>query len=217
MNRLVIRVSMLAAVLCMAPQAFSGPMAILSSPENLSNITVGEQVTIDVSISGLPVGTDFIFNLDTKILFPSAEFQPVPDTTSTSGLTTSYGSGSGSVFLYSSQPQAFNSTSSLNADNAIGIFNNSGSAPAISENGIYYSFTLKAIAAGTGSISFDPTAGANQYAADDTGFNYAPLPNNGSLAFTVSAVPEPSGLALGLLATLTGLTYAGYRRRKPAI
>ena len=44
---------------------------------------------------------------------------------------------------------------------------------------------LKAIAPGSGAISFDPTPGANEYAANETGFNYAPLNTNGNLSFTI--------------------------------
>jgi hypothetical protein len=65
---------------------------------------------------------------------------------------------------------------------------------------------------GSGSILFDPTPGANQYAADDTGFNFAPLPTGGPLAFTIASVPEPSSLSLGLVASLVGFGYALSRR-----
>ena len=212
MTRVLFSASMLAALMCVAPAVFAGPMATLSSPANLNNLTVGELVTINVNLSGLPVGTDFIFNLDTKVLFPSSSFQTVPDPTNTSGLTTNYGAGF--AFQYAGQPPAFYSTSSLNADNAVGIFNNTLTAPAISENGIYYSFTLEAIAPGSGSISFDPTPGANQYAADDTGFNYALLPTGGPLSFAITAVPEPSAFSLGIVATFVGLGCGWYRHRK---
>ena len=64
---------------------------------------------------------------------------------------------------------------------------------------------LKAIAPGSGAISFDPTPGANEYAANETGFNYAPLITNGNLSFTIgqASVPEPSSicmLAIGVAA-----------------
>ncbi len=62
-------------------------------------------------------------------------------------------------------------------------------------------------------MEFDSTPGANQYTADDTGFNFAPLPTGGPLFFTIAAVPEPSTLTLGLVASLLGLGYARSRRR----
>jgi hypothetical protein len=214
MSRLALSATMLAVLLSVAPETLAGPNVTLSSPDNLTNLTVGQQVTIDVNLQGLPVGTDFIFNLNTSVLFPSSQFQPVPDPSNTSGLTTNIGSGF--AFQFSNQPPNFYALSSLNAGNAIGIFDDQhpASSEAINENGLYYSFTLKAIATGSGSILFDPTPGANQYAADDTGFNFAPLPTGDPLSFNI--VPEPSSLSLGLVASLVGLGYAWRRRRKPA-
>lgn len=186
----------------------------LSSPSDLSALTVGQVVEIDLSLSGLPFPnnqTDFIFNLNTKILFDSSLFQPVLDSNSASGLTAVVAPGS--VFNNNVQGPLqianFNfqgikpdglPDSSLTSGAATGIFSqfpntNSG---AIGLNGLYYSFLLKAVGVGTGSIFFDPTPGANQYAANETSFNYAPLVTNGNLRFTISsaAVPEPSSICL---------------------
>ena len=206
----------LVILIVFAQESFAGPMVTLSSPDNLANLSVGEQVTIDVTLSGLPVGSDFIFNLNTSILFPSTLFQTVPNPGNSSGLTTSIGAGF--AFQFPDQPPNFYALSSLSAGNAVGIFNDQspGSSEAINENGIYYSFDLKAIAPGSGQILFDPTPGANQYAADDTGFNFAPLPTGPSLAFTIGAasVPEPSAFALGTVASLVGLGFTWCRRRR---
>ena len=178
---------------------------------------MGEQVTIDVTLQGLPVGTDFIFNLNTSVLFPSSQFQVVPDLSNTSGLTTGFGAGF--AFQFSDQPPNFYALSSLNAGNAIGIFNDQvpAASEAINENGLYYSFILKAIAPGSGSILFDPTPGANQYAADDTGFNFAPLPTGDPLPFVISSVPEPSSLSLSLIGFLVGLGCVWYHYRRTPI
>ena len=81
-----------------APEVFANPMVALSSPDNLTNLTVREQVTFEVNLSGLAVGTDFIFNLNTSVLFPSAQFQA-------SGLTT--GNGTGFAFQCAAQPLPF--------------------------------------------------------------------------------------------------------------
>jgi len=217
MTRLALSATMVAALMCVAPMALAGPIVSLSSPENLTNLTVGELVTVDVNLSGLAVGSDFIFNLNTSVLFPSTQFQTVPDLTNTSGLTTGFG-GTVFAFQFLAQPPNFYALSALNPGNAIGIFNDQSPAPsdAINENGLYYSFTLKAIAAGSGSIGFDPTLGANEYAAVSTNFNYAPLPTGGPLSFAITAVPEPSTFSLGLVSSLVGLGYAWCRHRKPA-
>jgi hypothetical protein len=212
--------SILAGLMLLTPATtFAGPTVFLSSPDNLTDLTVGEVVTIDVNLQGQAVGSDFIFNLNTSVLFPSSEFQTVPDPSNSSGLTTGFGSVF--AFQFADQPPNFYALSSLNAGNAIGIFNDQSpsSSEAINENGLYYSFTLKAIATGSGSIGFDPTPGANQYAADDTGFNFAPLPTGGPLSFTISAasVPEPSSITLGLAGLLFSLGCARLRRRRIAI
>src|ERR1700730_17711307 len=139
MSRVALGAMMLIAFLGMAPLTLAGPMVSLSSPQNLSTLTVGEQVTIDVTLSGLPVGSDFIFNLNTSVLFPSSQFQPVPDLSNTSGLTTGFGTGF--AFRFADQPPNFYALSSLSAGNAIGIFNDQApaSSEAINENGLYYS------------------------------------------------------------------------------
>ena len=69
---------------------------------------------------------------------------------------------------------------------------------------------------GGGTIEFDPSA--TNYAANDTGFNLAPLPTGGPLPFTIgpASVPEPASLSLGIVASLVGLGRAWVRRRKRA-
>jgi hypothetical protein len=225
MSKLACAASILAGLMLMTPATtLAGPTVFLSSPENLSDLTVGELVTIDVNLQGLPVGSDFIFNLNTKILFSSSLFQSIPDPSTTSGLTAVVAPGSVFYNFVDGPLQVANfdyqsaANGGLTAGSANGIFaqfpnTNSG---AIGLDGLYYSFTLKAIAAGSGSILFDPTPGANEYAADDTGFNYAPLPNLGPLPFTISAasVPEPSSITLGLTGLLVGLGCAWSHRRR---
>jgi PEP-CTERM motif len=214
MPRMTLYALLLVALVCTSPKTHAGPTVTLSSPQDLNALAVGAVVTIDVNLTGLPVGSDFIFNLNTSVLFPSTEFQTVPDLSNTSGLTTGFGGGF--AFQFADQPAEFYGLSSLNAGKAIGIF--APPATAINENGLYYSFMLKAIAPGSGSILFDPTPGANQYAADDTGFNFAPLPTGGALSFVISsAVPEPSSLNLALVGLFASLGYVWCRRRRASI
>ena len=214
MPRSAFYVCLLVAILWTSPKTHAGPTVTLSSLQDLNSLAVGDVVTIDVTLKGLPVGTDFIFNLNTSVLFPSAQFQTVPDLGNSSGLTTGFGGAF--AFQFVDQPPNFYALSSLNAGNAVGIFNDGAPAPseAINENGLYYSFMLKAIAPGSGSILFDPTPGANQYAADDTGFNFAPLPTGEPLPFVISsAVPEPSSLNLALVGLFVSLGFVWCRHR----
>ncbi len=219
MSRTMLGALILALLIAMAPESRAGTIEVtLSSPQDLTHLTVGEMVTIDVNLQGIPVGSDFIFNLNTSVLFPSADFQAVPDPSNTSGLTAVVAPGS--VFDNNVQGPLqidnFYANSSLIDGQALGIFaqspnTNSG---AIGLNGLYYSFNLMAVAAGSGSILFNPAAGANEYAADDTGFNYAPLPTGSPLSFSISSVPEPSSLSLGILASLAGLGFTWCRQRR---
>jgi hypothetical protein len=210
MSRMPLFAVILATLVAAAPEALADTInATLSSPQDLSHLTVGELVTIDVNLQGLVFGSDFIYDLDTKVVFSSSLFQ-------SSGLTTSYGPASGYAFYYSGQPPAFFSTSSLGAGDAVGIFNNSVSAPPINQNGIFYSFTLEAIATGSGSISFDNSVATdNQYASNTTpNFFYIPLPTSSPMSVSISSVPEPSSLGLGVVASLVGfgLTWRRHRR-----
>lgn len=170
----------------------AGPTGVLSSPVDLTHLTVGQQVPIEVSITGLPAN-DFIFVLDTKVLFPSISFTPVPDPTQSSGLTP------GPIIGVPSQQANFNALSSLAADNATGNFSDSmpQTSQAIGTNGLYYSFLLQANAVGSGTIQFD--APSTQYAANDTAFALAPLPTSGSLSFTIFGVPEAGSLNIALI------------------
>ena len=72
---------------------------------------------------------------------------------------------------------------------------------AIGQNGLDYSFVVKAIAPGSGTIGFDlVTPDANRFSGSETGFAFAPLPTGPALAFTITAsVPEPPSGLLALI------------------
>jgi len=214
MFRVALSTVMLTALATVSSQAVAAPIMNLSSPNDLTRLTVGSRVEIDLTLQGLPAN-DFVFVLNTRELFPSSLFQVVRDPNNSSGLTP------GPILFDPSQRSNFNAASSLVAGTATGNFSDSSpnSSVAIAQNGLYYSFILQAISAGSGTISFDPSG--TTYAANDTGFNLAPLPTSGSpLAFTITAaaVPEPSALVMAATSAvmMTGVGYGWRRRRRSA-
>jgi hypothetical protein len=210
--RKLIFLAVLSAILALAPSCASAdPILTLSSPSTgLSSLTVGEALTVDVTLSGL-AADDFIFVMNSTVLFPSSLFTIEPSLNNSSGLTP------GPILFNPSQMANFNALSSLTAGSATGNFSDSSPAPsvAIGENGVFYSFNLEAAAAGSGSIAFN--SGATTYASDNTGFNLEPLSIGSPLSFVISEpgtpVPEPSELGtLGLVGS--ALVAAGWMQRK---
>src|SRR4051794_6186353 len=168
----------------LASPARAASLVSLSSPEDLANLHVGDQARIDVTLSGLASGS-FIFNLDTRLLFPSAEFDLI------SGPTPSKAFGSvffGPDAIADPQLANFNANSGpiSGGGGVIGNFPDATASGvgAIGQNGLYYSFVVQAIAIGSGSIGFDlNTPNANRYSGTETNFNFAPLPTGPNLIF----------------------------------
>jgi hypothetical protein len=168
-----------------AATSHASVMVSLTSPTNLSTLSVGQTFTVAVNISGLPSNnvTNFIYNLETQVLFPSALLTAIPDPNNSSGLTPGFELNSNSL-----KSANFNTQSSLNTGSAVGNFSSSSpnlSAGPLFLNGVYYSFMLQAAAVGSGTISFNLVSDANRYAADETSFNFAPLVNSGPLSFQI--------------------------------
>jgi hypothetical protein len=214
MPKAVCPVLMLAALAVLAPRAVAVPIVTLSSPSDLTQLTVGDTARIDVNLQGLSTN-EFIFILNTRELFPASLFEPVPDPNNSSGLTpgTILSPTLGTV----SQVARFNELSSLTAGAATGNFQDFPNSAAIGQDGLYYSFTLQAIAPGSGVIQFDPTGTqyfSNQSSPPNT---LVPLPTGGPLPFTITAgpaaIPEPSSVAMVGLMTMAGLGVAWRRRR----
>jgi len=182
-----------------------GPNVILSSPQDLAHLTVGSQAEIDVTLQGLP-DSHFIFNLDTRVLFPTSNFQLVSGPTATTA--------TGSVFFADNQVADFNAHSGPipGGGGVIGDFadETASGVGAIGQNGLYYSFVVQAIAPGSGTIEFDlVTPGGNQFSGTDSvpPFAFSTLPTGPPLPFTIAgaAVPEPTS---GLLAVI-GMSVSG--------
>jgi hypothetical protein len=202
MLKTTFRLLSLVALLGLVTPACAGSLVSLSSASDLSSLQVGDQVQIDVTLSGLESG-NFIFNLLTQILFPSSNFVLV------SGPTAS--TAAGSAFFADAQVANFNANSGpLGGGGVAGNYpDNTPTSGAIGQNGLFYSFVLQATSAGSGTIGFDPTPNTNRFSGTETGFAFAPLPTGDPLAFTV--VPEPSSAVLAL----TGLAIAaGFVRRR---
>ena len=182
-------------------------MVFHSSGSDLTRLVVGDEVQVDVTLGGLPLGTDFIFILNTRDLFPASLLQVVANPGNSSGLSP------GPILAVASQRDNFNALSSFAAGSVTGIFRDSTPtpSPAIGQNGVYYSFTLRAIAPGTGAIQFDPVGSV--YAANDTGFSLAPLPTGGQLGFTITAIPEPASFTMFGIGTIAIVGLVRNRRR----
>ena len=78
MSRAVCPVLMLAVLAVMAPQAVAAPVVTLSSPDDLTQLMVGDTVAFDVNsrITGLESGPneDFVFRLYTAGVVPLVLF-----------------------------------------------------------------------------------------------------------------------------------------------
>jgi len=199
--------------------ATAGPTLVLSSPVDLTTLTVGQQVPIQVSLQGLDYGNDFIFVLNSHVLFPGDLLIPVRDLTTTSGLTPGPILGLGVSPPAIPQSSKFDLLSSLTATSATGNFADFTSpvSVAINQNGLYYSFILQAASVGSGSIQFDSSNTA--YASVTTKYNLASLPTGGPLAFAISAAagtPEPSTLLTAVTGAVIGLGL-WWRRHKRSV
>jgi len=189
-----------------SPVARGEVMVTLSSPDDLSQLKVGDEFRVDVNLTGVDVGNNFIFVLNTRVLFPSSLVQVVADPGTSSGLSP------GAILVTADQRTAFDLSSSLSSGQAIGNFSDTSPliSQAIAQNGIYYSFVLRAMALGSGVVQFDPSGG-NAYAANDTNFDLRPVATGGSLRFHI--IPEPASLTLAGIAAGFGVFLRATRGR----
>jgi hypothetical protein len=184
------------------PCAASFLVSLSSPTPNLGALTIGQTVTVDVVLSGLQTGdtADFLgatVNYDGTLLGPSTVTPGaiVPDVQGFSS------SPPGTAGLANGQYD------DLNLNPPPNFF------PPISSNGILFSFTTQATAAGTGAFSFDPTSPV--FIASDGNGNPLTGSAGSPLGFTVAS-PEPPAWLLAVLggATAFVLLWAPRRRAK---
>jgi len=183
------------------------PLVSLSSQSDLTHLTVGDQIRVDVTLGGVSSFSEYLFVLNTRETFPSSLFQVIADSANGSGLSP------GPVLAVASQRDTFNALSSITLGAVTGNFSSMPTpSEAITGNGLFYSFTLRAIAPGNGAIQFDP--GRTVYGSNLSGFNLALLPSTGPLSFSVSAIPEPTSAVMIGFGTLAVVGWV--RRRRAA-
>jgi hypothetical protein len=185
----------------------AAPFISLSSPSDLTHLTVGDQIRVDVTLGGVSSFSEYLFVLNTRETFPSSLFQVIADPGNGSGLSP------GPVLAVASQRDTFNALSSITVGAVTGNFSSMPTpSQAITRNGLFYSFALRAIAPGNGAILFDP--GGSLYASNMSGFNLAFLGSTGPLSFSVTAIPEPTSAVMIGFGTLALVSWV--RRRRAA-
>jgi hypothetical protein len=185
------RFYLLCAMLVGLPaQAFAGVITLsLSSPDNLLNLSMNQEFTIDVTLSGLVPG-DALYLLSADILFPTNLFSLVQLPTP------------GDVIL---DPGSFLSGSA--AGSVFGFY--SSVTDPISSVGKFFSFTLKADQAGSGVIEFDTVSPPQ---VDGNAGLITHIDFSSGLTVKVLQVPEPSALTLWSLLAFTGM-FGWWRKR----
>lgn len=177
--------------------AHAGPILVLSSSSDLSVLTVGDTVTVDIELSGLSSGDTLEFLAATSdfnpALFGTPAITPGPVIPDLSG------------FLAFGNP----GTADASYDSLFAV-----SGAPIASNGTFFSFDVTAQAAGSGAIEFS--------FVDSIGFDAAgnfldPAAAGSGLQFSVSSpatpIPEPTSLTLLAMGAI-GVPVLARRRRR---
>ncbi len=189
-HRLPVFVAALALVICQSASAIT--MTLSATPSDLSSLTVGDSFQIDVLLGDL--NGESLASLGGAILFPSAQLG-VPG-------------GEVAGVIVPDASDLFLTPLPGMMDAMFFAFAGGN----ITDEGVFYSFTLTAQAAGSGVIQFDLPS----LFAEDEQLNPIFDIGTNELSFTIgestggAAVPEPATAGLGLM----GLMGLVIRRRQ---
>jgi len=154
-------------------------LSLASRPNDLNNLKVGQIVEVDVLTNGFSgeeldsLGGSVFFGRELRANETNTAASIVPDM---SDLTSTVGPG----FVD-------------------GIFFSIDSSNGITDNGVFYKFSLEAVSLGSGTIRFQPGSLFSFVTGEN---NARPLSTSGVLNFTV--VPEPNVLAIILMGAMAG-------------
>jgi hypothetical protein len=194
-KRIVLAAAVLGTMASMAGRA-RGDLVLTMSVEgggDLTNLTVGQTETIDVTLSGLVAPTNlsflnqFIFFSDPTVLSATTPVAGSIVPNPGGDFTSSGGSGASGVFV-------------------------GNSTNLITTNGIFFSFQVTALKAGSGTLT------NNFDSAEDSKGTTVPLGAINPLSYHVTSVvaPEPSTLAMIGSAVPLGIGWWLRRRRRAA-
>jgi hypothetical protein len=181
--------------------ADAGPMLSLSSTApDLTNLTPGQTVTIRLDLAGLAAGDNLDF-LAAAVSYDSTLLGP-PTIAPGGALPDPAG------FLSSAAPGL--------ADGTYDVF--FGAYPPIVADGVFYSFDVQALMAGSGSFSFTFTDSSG---TSQAGGALDPVTPGGNLPFRIASpqqapVPEPASVLLWALGGVSCLASRLFRRGRAA-
>ena len=172
----------------------------LSSPDDLTQIAIGQTVTVNVNLTGLGGGE--LSSLNASVASPGLLFDAAPPVSVGSILS------SAADFLPNTDE---NDPGTIFND---GLYFPLDPADNITADGVFFSFGLTAVSVGGGNVNFDVDSdGLPLIAATDAaGNNVALAAGNAGRGLNVRVVPEPTGFAV----VMGGMGLATLRRRRTA-
>jgi len=189
LQRLITIVALSSVLLAYSSNVRAEMVLTLSSPDDLTNLLVDQTVTIQVSLTGLESAQE-LESLSGTVEFAEAVFG-LPSTPVAGDIIT----------------DAADFTPFADPGLADGLFFTTEAANRITSDGVFYSFDLTVVGAGSGTFSFQ----SGSLSAEIAGQQDPLFPTAGdSLAYTV-VIPEPASAAL--LGIVGVILFAGRRRR----